>query len=63
MSFSSGVCSIVLILAVLCRDFIALLRNSIKAGVNWHKILEIEHTPDFAEDVSILSKIKTRKLI
>ena len=22
------------------------MRNSIKAGVNWHKIQEIEHTPE-----------------
>ena len=29
-----------------CQHFIVLLwENSIKAGMNWHKIQEIEHTP------------------
>ena len=44
------VCSIVLIWAVLYRVgvntcIVLLWRKSIKAGVNWHKIQEIEHTP------------------
>ena len=45
-----GVCSIVLILAVLYRvgvntSIVLQWRKSIKVGVNWYKIQEIEHTP------------------
>ena len=56
----------VLILAVLYRvgvntSIVLLWRNSIKVGVNWHKIQEIEHTPELvnASELWIITKFNS----